>query len=85
MTAYNRPAVTVDLKNVIGPAFYESHRAIREQRAHTPVSYTHLDVYKRQGGDIRKAMDVLTNAAYNGDVSFSGLLTAAASTPGVNI
>lgn len=38
-----------------------------------------------RGGDIRKAMDVLTNAAYNGDVSFSGLLTAAASTPGVNI
>ena len=37
MTAYNRPAVTVDLKNVIGPAFYESHRAIREQRAHTLV------------------------------------------------
>lgn len=37
MTAYSRPAVTVDLKNVIGPGFYDSHRAVREQRAHTLV------------------------------------------------
>ena len=37
MTAYSRPAVTVDLKNVIGPGFYGSHRAVREQRAHTLV------------------------------------------------
>ena len=37
MTAYSRPAVTVDLKNVIGPGFYASHRAVREQRAHTLV------------------------------------------------
>jgi len=29
--------VTVDLKNVIGPGFYDSHRAVREQRAHTLV------------------------------------------------
>ena len=37
MTAYSRPAVTVDLKNVIGPGFYASHRAVREQRAELVV------------------------------------------------
>lgn len=37
MTAYNRPAVNVDLKDVIGRAFYDSHRAIRSQSVHTVV------------------------------------------------
>lgn len=37
MTAYNHPAVNVDLKDVIGRAFYDSHRAIRSQSVHTVV------------------------------------------------
>ena len=37
MTAFDRPALTVNLRDVIGPGFYESHRAIREQRVHTLV------------------------------------------------
>lgn len=37
LTAFNGTSLTVDLKDVIGPAFYESHRAIRSGTADTVI------------------------------------------------
>ena len=48
MVATGRFQIVADVEPITQPVYAAMHQRHRPQRAYRPVSYTHLDVYKRQ-------------------------------------